>query len=251
MRSSRSGRTCSATSSHDPCHRSRSSGTHSTRSSPGSAEHSTTPALRRAESGATSDPDWIAPRAITSWRRGIPLETIRYAGANRLKVEIDYRAEQGRSGPRVVEPYSLRRTQDGNLVLFVVNDHGQRAATASTASPASARPTCRSAPGSSSSSELVDAVAACTHRRAAYACYLAVCATRIRCPWARLRRQELVERLRLEVARNGAGASGQHETGLAADAGTKTPACAPPGCRLHAAPVRSAPSHGRRRPSCR
>jgi hypothetical protein len=24
-----------------------------------------------------------------------------------------------------VEPYSLRRTQDGNLVLFVINDHDQ------------------------------------------------------------------------------------------------------------------------------
>jgi len=82
-------------------------------------------ALRRAELGKNLDPGWSAPRAITSWRRRIPIETIRYAGANRLKIEIDYRAEQGRSGPRVVEPYSLRRTQDGNLVLFVVNDHGQ------------------------------------------------------------------------------------------------------------------------------
>jgi predicted nucleotidyltransferase component of viral defense system len=82
-------------------------------------------ALRRAELGGNLDSDWIAPRAITSWRGGIPIETIRYAGANRLKVEIDYRAEQGRSGSRIVEPYSLRRTQDGNLVLFVVNDHGQ------------------------------------------------------------------------------------------------------------------------------
>lgn len=81
--------------------------------------------LQRAELGSNLDSHWSAPRAITSWRRGIPIETIRYAGANRLKVEIDYRAEQGRSGPRIVEPYSLRRTQDGNLILFVVNDHGQ------------------------------------------------------------------------------------------------------------------------------
>jgi predicted nucleotidyltransferase component of viral defense system len=81
--------------------------------------------LQRAELGRNLDPRWSAPRAITSWRRGIPIETIRYAGANRLKVEIDYRAEQGRSGPRVVEPYSLRHTQEGNLILFVVNDHGQ------------------------------------------------------------------------------------------------------------------------------
>jgi len=70
------------------------------------------------------DATWEAPRAITSWRRAVPLELLRYAGANRLKVDIDYRAEQGRRGPRRVEPYSLRRTQDGNLVLFVVNDYG-------------------------------------------------------------------------------------------------------------------------------
>jgi predicted DNA-binding transcriptional regulator YafY len=54
-----------------------------------------------------------------------PLELLRYAGVNRLKVEIDYRAENGRRGPRKVEPYSLRRTLDGNLVLFVVNDLAQ------------------------------------------------------------------------------------------------------------------------------
>jgi hypothetical protein len=82
--------------------------------------------LPRAQFDPAADPDWTAPRAITSWRRGIPLETIRYAGANRLKVEVDYRAEQGRRGPRVVEPYALRRTKDGNLVLFVVNDRRQR-----------------------------------------------------------------------------------------------------------------------------
>jgi hypothetical protein len=71
------------------------------------------------------DPSWQIPQAITSWRRGIPLELLRYAGVNRLKVEVDYRAETGRQGPRTVEPYSLRRTQDGNLVLFVVNDRSQ------------------------------------------------------------------------------------------------------------------------------
>lgn len=62
---------------------------------------------------------------MTSWRRGVPLELIRYAGANRLKVEVDYRAERGRRGPRVVEPYSLRRSKDGNLLLFVMNDRAQ------------------------------------------------------------------------------------------------------------------------------
>jgi len=74
---------------------------------------------------ADLDPAWIAPRAITSWRRGFPFELIRYSGANRLKIDIDYRAEDGRRGPRRVEPYSLRRTKDGNLLLFVINDRGQ------------------------------------------------------------------------------------------------------------------------------
>ena len=80
--------------------------------------------LPRAQFG-NLDPNWTAPRAITTWRRGFPLELLRYAGANRLRVEIDYRPEQGRSGPRIVEPYSLRRTSDGNIVLFVVNDRRQ------------------------------------------------------------------------------------------------------------------------------
>ena len=80
--------------------------------------------LPRAEMGKL-DAGWEAPRAITSWRYRVPLELLRYAGANRLKVDVDYRAEQGRQGPRRVEPYSLRQTQDGNLVLFVVNDYGE------------------------------------------------------------------------------------------------------------------------------
>jgi predicted nucleotidyltransferase component of viral defense system len=82
------------------------------------------PALPRAQYGEL-DTTWEAPKAITSWRRRIPMELLRYAGANRLMVEIDYQAERGRLGPRRVEPYSLRRTQDGNLVLFVVNDNAE------------------------------------------------------------------------------------------------------------------------------
>ncbi len=81
--------------------------------------------LPRAQVAKVDTTSWEAPKAITSWRRGLPLELVRYAGANRLKVDLDYRAEQGRQGVRRVEPYSLRRTQDRNLVLFVVNEYGQ------------------------------------------------------------------------------------------------------------------------------
>jgi predicted nucleotidyltransferase component of viral defense system len=74
------------------------------------------------------DGTWIAPRAMTSWRTwraAFPLELVRFAGANRLKVELNYQAKQGRSGPRLVEPYSLRRRRNGVLLLYVVNDRGQ------------------------------------------------------------------------------------------------------------------------------
>jgi predicted nucleotidyltransferase component of viral defense system len=80
--------------------------------------------LPRAQLADVDTTTWEAPKAITSWRRRVPLELLRYAGVNRLKVEVDYRAERGRRGPRLVEPYSLRRTRAGDLVLFVVNDRG-------------------------------------------------------------------------------------------------------------------------------
>ena len=81
--------------------------------------------LDRAPAGAGIDLTWELPQAMTVWRHGTPLELIRFAGANRLRVEIDYQATDGRRGPRVVEPYSFRRTQDGYLLLYVVNDRGQ------------------------------------------------------------------------------------------------------------------------------
>lgn len=82
------------------------------------------PVLPRAETD-DADPAWTAPRAMMSWRVGAPLELIRFAGANRLKVELDYAALSGRWGPRIVEPYSLRMARNGNLLLYVVNDDGE------------------------------------------------------------------------------------------------------------------------------
>lgn len=54
----------------------------------------------------------VAPPGIQYWR-GIPLEAIRFAGANRLLVEFTYDARR-----RLVEPYSLRRASTGNLLLY-------------------------------------------------------------------------------------------------------------------------------------
>ena len=82
------------------------------------------PAVAQRVERVDLDPAWMAPRAITSWRRGLPLELIRYAGPTASR-STSNRAESGPGGSRRVEPYSLRRSVDGNLLLFVVNDRGQ------------------------------------------------------------------------------------------------------------------------------
>jgi len=55
------------------------------------------------------------------------IEIIRFAAANRLLVDLNYAPENGRRGVRRVEPYSLRRTSDGNVILHIekpgVNEH--------------------------------------------------------------------------------------------------------------------------------
>ncbi len=123
-RSSPSGRTCSDTSCRGRCHRSPSSGRARRVFAWLAGERRRAP-LRRAEHGRTSTAAGRAPRAITSWRRGIPLET--HPLRRREPPEGRDRLPRGgrTPGPRLVEPYSLRRTQDGNLVLFVVNDRGE------------------------------------------------------------------------------------------------------------------------------
>jgi predicted nucleotidyltransferase component of viral defense system len=55
-----------------------------------------------------------------------PLMRIRFAAANRLCVDLDYRDEQGRRAVRRIEPYSLRWTKDGAVVLHAHRaDNGQ------------------------------------------------------------------------------------------------------------------------------
>jgi predicted nucleotidyltransferase component of viral defense system len=58
---------------------------------------------------------WSPPSTIWTWGAGVPLETIRFAAANRLCVNLGY---QGST--RIIEPYSLRRTREGKLVLHAV-----------------------------------------------------------------------------------------------------------------------------------
>ena len=49
------------------------------------------------------------------------MEVIRFAAANRLCVELDYMDVNGRRSARIIEPYSLRRTRDDNIVLHAWN----------------------------------------------------------------------------------------------------------------------------------
>ncbi len=53
-----------------------------------------------------------------------PIEVIRFAASNRLCVELDYIDEGGRRGVRLIEPYSMRRTQAGDIVLHALRADG-------------------------------------------------------------------------------------------------------------------------------
>ncbi len=48
------------------------------------------------------------------------IETIRFAAANRLLVNLDYRDKQGRRSTRAIEAYSLRRSGVGDVLLMAV-----------------------------------------------------------------------------------------------------------------------------------
>ncbi len=51
---------------------------------------------------------------------GSSLEIIRFAASNRVCVNLDYTDNSGRRSTRVIEPYSLRRAQNGNILLYAV-----------------------------------------------------------------------------------------------------------------------------------
>lgn len=64
------------------------------------------------------DEAWRPPSMAAAWNFSTPLELIRYAAANRLCVDLAYKGSR-----RLIEPYSLRRTKDGNLMLYAVKHH--------------------------------------------------------------------------------------------------------------------------------
>lgn len=52
-------------------------------------------------------------QAAQFWGVGQPLDLVRFAGANRLRIAFDYHGKQ-----RDVEPYAIRRAGTGNLLLY-------------------------------------------------------------------------------------------------------------------------------------
>jgi predicted nucleotidyltransferase component of viral defense system len=68
-----------------------------------------------------SDTSWQQPEFIAlpaAWGTSAPIETIRFAGANRLRTQLNYQPVEGYPGVREVEPYSFRRSQDGHLLFY-------------------------------------------------------------------------------------------------------------------------------------
>ena len=59
------------------------------------------------------DDSWSPPSTVSLWGQRVPVEEMRFAAANHLRVELDY---QGST--HMIEPYSLRKTRSGQLKLY-------------------------------------------------------------------------------------------------------------------------------------
>lgn len=80
------------------------------------------PALAAIPTGrAVVDIGWRPPAMVQAWgARAGSLETIRFAAANHLCVQLDYTKKNGERRAPTIEPYSVRRTSAGDLLLFAV-----------------------------------------------------------------------------------------------------------------------------------
>jgi predicted nucleotidyltransferase component of viral defense system len=65
--------------------------------------------------GKDEESAWKPPATVWVWGQGIPLESVRFAAANHLCIELGYDGKM-----RVIEPYSLRITRAGFLLLYAV-----------------------------------------------------------------------------------------------------------------------------------
>lgn len=65
--------------------------------------------------GEDIEDTWVPPPTVFVWGQGVPVETIRFAAANHLCVELGYQGSV-----RLIEPYALRRTRQGHVLLIAV-----------------------------------------------------------------------------------------------------------------------------------
>ena len=78
-------------------------------------------AIEKAPSPAISirtvdvDETWHAPAMAQAWHTTVPIEVIRFAAANKLCVNLTYQNSQ-----RLIEPYSMRRSKEGDLLIYAV-----------------------------------------------------------------------------------------------------------------------------------
>jgi len=63
------------------------------------------------------DKEWSPPPTICTWGRKVPLETVRFAAANHLCVELDHEGSK-----YLMEPYCLRLTKEGHFVLYATDN---------------------------------------------------------------------------------------------------------------------------------
>ena len=73
------------------------------------------PALATMSVREAIDESWQPPAMVHAWHAAVPLESIRFTAANRLCVNLRYQ-----NSWRLIEPYSLRRSEAGGLLLYAV-----------------------------------------------------------------------------------------------------------------------------------
>ncbi len=73
------------------------------------------------------DDAWRLPPMVQAWGAAAgSLESIRFAAANHLCVQLAYTKQDGQRTAPTIEPYSVRRTSAGDLLLFAVrSDTGE------------------------------------------------------------------------------------------------------------------------------
>ncbi|MEI6492537.1 MAG: nucleotidyl transferase AbiEii/AbiGii toxin family protein [Verrucomicrobiota bacterium] len=73
-------------------------------------------AIAQVESaGEQVEESWTPPPTVYVWGQGVPIETIRFAAANHLCLDLGYQ-----NTIRQIEPYALRRTKSGRILLVAV-----------------------------------------------------------------------------------------------------------------------------------